>query len=129
LFPAAEPMRHQALKVGALATGISEKAVSLFYERALHKETSEVWIRRCGVQINGALAELETNRKKHTSEYWFGNTIGHADIAVACALRFIPEAHPGLIAMAAFPALRADAARLEALPAFQTIAQRFIPPA
>ena len=103
--------------------------MSLFYEQALHKEISEVWTKRCGVQINGALAELETNRKKRTGDYWFGNAIGHADIAVACALRFIGEAHAGLISMADFPALRADAARLEALPVFQTIAQQFIPPA
>lgn len=129
MFPTAEPARHQALKVTALATGVSEKAVSLFYERALHKEISVVWTKRCGVQIDGALTELETHRKKRSGDYWFGNAIGHADIAIACALRFIPEAHPGLIAMADFPALGADAARLEALPVFQTIAQRFIPPA
>jgi glutathione S-transferase len=129
MFPVTEPTRHQALKVAALATGVSEKAVSLFYERALHKEISDVWTRRCGVQINGALTELETRRKTRTGNYWFGDRIGHADIAIACALRFIPEAHPGLIAMAAFPALGADAARLEALPVFQTIAQKFIPPA
>lgn len=129
LFPVAEPMRHQALKVTGLATGVSEKAVSLFYEKRLHKEASDVWVERCRVQIHGALAELETNRKKRAGDTWFGNAIGHADIAIACALRFIPEAHPGLIAMADFPALGADAARLEALPVFQTIAQRFIPPA
>ena len=35
----------------------------------------------------------------------------------------------GLVAMAQFPALAAHAARLEALPAFQTISQPFIPPA
>ena len=78
LFPAAEPVRHQALKVAALATGISEKAVSLFYERVLHKEASDVWTKRCGVQINGALAELETNRTKRAGDYWFGDRIGHA---------------------------------------------------
>ena len=50
-------------------------------------------------------------------------------IAVAVALRFLAEAHPGLIAMKDFPALAAHAARLEALPAFQRIAQPFIAPA
>ncbi len=129
LFPAAEPARHQALKVTALATGVSEKAVSLFYEKRLHKEVSDIWVERCRLQINGALGELETNRRKRGGGTWFGNAIGHADIAIACALRFIPEAHPGLIAMADFPALGADTARLEALPVFQAIAQKFIPPA
>src|ERR1043166_2414016 len=83
LFPGAEPMRHQALKGAALATGISEKAVSLFYERALHKEASDVWTKGCGAQIKGALAELETNRAKRAGDFWFGNAIGHADIAIA----------------------------------------------
>ncbi len=73
LFPVAEPARHQALKVAALATGVSEKAVSLFYEKRLHKEVSDVWVERCRVQINGALAELETDRKKRNGDYWFGN--------------------------------------------------------
>src|SRR5512134_2970418 len=31
LFPAAEPSRHRALKVAALATGLADKGVSLFY--------------------------------------------------------------------------------------------------
>jgi hypothetical protein len=47
---------------------------------------------------------------------------------VAATLRFVAEAHPGMIAMAEFPALSAHAARLEALPVFQKIAQPFIPP-
>jgi len=129
MFPVAEPTRHQALKVTALATGVAEKAVSLFYEKVLHKEASDSWTKRCRVQISGALALLEADRKGRKGDYWFGDRIGHADIAIAAALRFIPEAHPGLIAMTDFPTLSADAARLEALPVFQTISQKFIPPA
>jgi len=33
------PARRQALKICALATGLNDKAVSLFYERALHDKT------------------------------------------------------------------------------------------
>jgi hypothetical protein len=44
-------------------------------------------------------------------------------------LHFISEAHPGLVAMTDFPALAAHAARLEALPVFQEIAQPFMAPA
>jgi glutathione S-transferase len=40
LFPRNEPARHQALKVAALATGLADKGVSLFYEKRLHKEVS-----------------------------------------------------------------------------------------
>src|SRR4030081_1201577 len=34
--------RRQALKVGALATGLGDKAVSLVYERLLHQEKSQL---------------------------------------------------------------------------------------
>ncbi len=129
MFPASEPARHQALKIAALATGMAEKAVSLFYEKVLHKEASEVWTGRCRTQIAVVLAALEADRAGRTSDYWFGDRIGHADIAVAAALRFIGDAHAGLVAMAQFPALAAHAARLEALPVFRTISQPFIPPA
>ena len=129
MFPVAEPARHQALKIAALATGMAEKAVSLFYERVLHKETSEVWTGRCRVQISGVLSALEADRAGRNSAYWFGERIGHADIAAGAALRFVGDAHPGLVAMTEFPTLSALSARLEALPVFQTISQKFIPPA
>ena len=129
MFPSAEPARHQALKITALATGMAEKAVSLFYERRLHTEVSEVWVQRCGSQIRAVLGILEAECAARNCAYWFGDRIGHADIAVSVAQRFLSEAHGGLVAMADFPALAAHAARLEALPAFQAIQQPFIPPA
>ena len=48
--------RRQALKICAMATGLADKAVSLFYERALHQTTSEQWIARCRTQISDVLA-------------------------------------------------------------------------
>ncbi len=130
MFPAAEPARHRTLKVATLGVHTAEKAVSLFYERVLHKgTTSDIWVNRCRTQISGALAVLEPDRAGRKTGYWFGDAIGHADIAVAAALRFIKDAHPGVIDMAGFPALAAHAAQCEALPAFQTIQQVFIPPA
>lgn len=128
MFPAAEPARHRALKIASLATGLADKAVSLFYERRLHREVSDVWVDRCRAQISGVLAALEADRAGRVGDHWFGGRIGHADIAVATALRFLAEAHPGLVSMADYPALGAHAARLEALPAFRTIMQPFIPP-
>src|SRR5215213_711954 len=44
MFPVSEPARHHALKITALAMGLGEKAVSLFYERTFHREVSEVWV-------------------------------------------------------------------------------------
>jgi glutathione S-transferase len=129
MFPAAEPARRHALKVAALATGLGDKAVSLFYERRLHREVSDVWVERCRAQIAAVLAALEADRASRAGEHWFGDRIGHADIAVAAVLRFVVEAHPGLVALAAFPALERHSTRLEAMPAFQAIRQPFIPPA
>jgi len=129
LFPAAEPARRRALKIAALATGLGDKAVSLFYERRLHREVSDVWVERCRAQIAAVLSALEADRAGRAGDHWFGDRIGHADIAVAAMLRFVVEAHPGLVALAEFPALERHSSRLEALPAFQAIRQPFIPPA
>ena len=129
MFPAKEPARHQALKITSLATGLGEKAVSLFYEKRLHKEVSDVWVKRCRSQISAVLVGLEANRATRAGDYWFGERIGHADIVVATALRFTNEAHPGLISMGDFPALSAHSARLEALPVFQEVSQPFTPSA
>ena len=129
LFPRGEPARHQALKVAALATGLGDKAVSLFYEKRLHTEISEVWVNRCRAQIEAVLAVLEADRSGRATDYWFGERIGHADIVVAAVLGFVTEAHPGLVSLGDFPGLNAHAVRLEALPVFQAIKQPFIPPA
>jgi glutathione S-transferase len=128
MFPAEEPARHQALKIAALATGLADKAVSLFYEMRLHKEKSDIWVARCRAQIRGTLSALEADRATRATDYWFGNRIGHADIVVATVIRHLNDAHPGLIDMADYPALRAHSERMEALPVFQEISQPFIPP-
>jgi len=129
MFPAVEPARRRALKVATLGVHTAEKAVSLFYEKVLHRQASDVWTNRCRTQISGALAALEPDRAARKTDYWFGSSIGHADIAVAAALRFIGDAHPGIVAMADYPALSAHSQRCEALPAFRSISQVFIPPA
>jgi glutathione S-transferase len=116
------------LKICALATGLADKAVSLLYERILHKETSEVWVARCRVQVSGVLDTLDKDRAGRAAPYWFGDAINHADIAVTCALRFVREAHPSVFDDARYPALSAHAARCEALPPFQEIIQVLIPP-
>ena len=123
------PARRDALRICALACGIADKAVSLFYEMKLHDVSSDVWIDRCRAQIGGALAMLESERAAQSTPYWGGAMIGHADIATACALRFVGEAHPGVIDRTAVPALADLADRCEAMEVFQTICQPFNPPA
>jgi glutathione S-transferase len=125
LNPRSGPARRTALHVSALATGMADKAVSLFYERLLHPEASDTWIDRCRTQIGGVLQRLEAMRLERTSKYWFGDELGHADIAVTCALRFLLESSPSAFELAAFPSLKAHAVRCEALPVFQKISQPF----
>ncbi|WP_375790034.1 glutathione S-transferase family protein [Bradyrhizobium sp. Pha-3] len=121
------PERRRHLRITALATGLADKSVSLVYERVLRKEQLKLWVERCEAQISGVLAVLERERAAVPSPYWLGDRIGHADIAVACALRFTGEAHPHLFD-GHYPALKAHAARCEALPPFQEIVQPLAPP-
>jgi glutathione S-transferase len=129
LFPVAEPARRRALKVAALATGMADKAVGLFYEKRLHDVPSPRVIERWTAQVKGALDALDADRARRPAKFWFGDALGHADIAVACCWRFVVEALPGLIAPGASPALAAHSEVCEALPAFAKIVQPFIPPA
>jgi glutathione S-transferase len=121
--------RRDALRICALATGLGDKAVSLLYERVLRKDRqSKIWVERCRAQIGAVLDVLEKERAHVASPWWFGEKIGHADIALACVLRFTGEAHPQLFDAAHYPALAAHAARCEALVVFKEIAQPLIPP-
>jgi glutathione S-transferase len=74
------------------------------------------------------LAALEADRAACPGPY-FGRRIGHEDVALACALRFVTEALSGVVDMAALPALAAHCAGLEATPAFISIFQPFVAPA
>ncbi|MGE3306647.1 MAG: glutathione S-transferase C-terminal domain-containing protein, partial [Rhizobiaceae bacterium] len=106
-----------------------DKAVSLFYEGRLHDKVSDSWVKRCRLQIETVLGALEEDRAGRKSTWWFGDEIGHADIGVAVAMRFVNEVHVGMASTAKFPALGAHAARCEALPVFKEISQAFIAPA
>ena len=128
LFPQLEPARRRAIQITALATGLADKGVSLFYELHLHQPASEVWAERLRSQITAALVALEHHRK-HSDGLWFGESLGHCDIAVACAWRHVSEAHPGLIDPRDYPALSAHCQRMEDRPVFQEISQPFIAPA
>ena len=99
----------------------------LFYEGALHKEKSEVWVARCKAQITDVLDALEKERAAVATPYLFGESLTHADIALAVALRFVRDVHPDLYGH--HPALEAHSARCEALPVFIEISQPFVPPA
>ncbi|SAK92674.1 glutathione S-transferase-like protein [Caballeronia hypogeia] len=128
MIAASGPQRREALKVCALATGLADKAVALVYERVLHKEKSQTWLDRCTGQVERVLNALEADRAARPTPFWFGDAIGHADIAVACALRFAREAHPSIFTSTRWPTLIGHSDRCEALPVFKSIVQPFNPP-
>lgn len=125
LLPRSGSVRREGLRIAALATGLADKAVSLLYEHVLRKPEvrNPVWAERCATQIRETLSLLEAERARRGTPFWFGDTPSHADIAVACALRFTGEAHPELLRAGAGPALAAHAQRSEALPSFQAVVQ------
>src|SRR5690348_3472627 len=96
LLPASGPARRQALRLISLATGLADKAVSLVYEGLLHEAPSPLWIERCRAQIADVLDVLEAERAKAGGSWLAGERLGHADIALGCALRFTGEAHGDL---------------------------------
>ena len=128
MIAARGPARYRGLRICALATGLGDKGVSLLYERVLRKDQSKIWVERCEAQISSVLDVLENERAAIAWPYWFGERTGHADIAVACVLRFTVEAHPHLFDAARYPTLAAHAARCEALPPFREIVQPLSPP-
>ena len=125
LITARGPERRRVLKVCALAAGLADKAVSLVYERVLHERVTAQWVDRCQGQMEAVLDVLEAERWAAVGPWWFGETMTHADIIVACAMRFVREAHEGLFDLAAWPALAAHWERCEALPSFQAVVKPF----
>jgi glutathione S-transferase len=128
MIPPHGPERRRHLRIAALATGLGDKSVSLVYESVLRKEQLKLWVDRCEAQVSGALDVLEKERTEVKTPYFFGERIGHSDIAVACVLRFTSEAHPHLYNATRYPALASHASACEALPAFKEIVQPLAPP-
>jgi glutathione S-transferase len=123
LLPRSGPLRRRGLRVSSLASGLADKAVSLFYEGKLRDAPLQLWAERCRTQISETLDLLEAERRATPTPHWLGEAISHADIALACALRFVRDALPALLDPSRWPRLSADAARLEELGAFREISQ------
>jgi glutathione S-transferase len=125
LLPRSGLQRREGLRICSLAMGLADKAVTLLYEHLLRSEErrSAIWVNRCQAQIRDALSVLEADRRERATPFWQGDRIGHPDIAVACALRFLSESHPALLQAAQWPSLTAHATRCEALPVFKEISQ------
>jgi glutathione S-transferase len=118
----------RALRLIALATGLADRFVSLFYERSFHDAASAILTARREAQIRATLGTLEKERQAAPAPWLFGTRLTHADIALACVLRHLRDSMPDMFDSTALPALTAHAARAEALPVFAEISQPFIAP-
>lgn len=128
LKPSSPGDRLMLRRVIGLSTGISDKAVALFYEQVLHDAPSQMFLERCASQISGTLSVLEAESAKRAGEYFFEKRITHADIAVGAMLDHLTSCHPSLFDADRYPTLQARAESLRALPVFKEIYQPFIPP-
>jgi glutathione S-transferase len=124
LLPRSGPARHHGLRIAALATGFADKAVSLLYEPLLRDAPSPVWIARCQRQIADTLDLLE--KELGGRACFVGDSLSHADVAVACAIRFTREAHAEAFDFARWPRLAAHSARCEELEPFRAIVQPLV---
>lgn len=128
LIAASGPARQTTLYYAALATGLADKAVALFYEKVLHDVHSPVWLERCQTQLAAVLDQLEALRTDARRRWLQGDTMTHADIALGCALRHAREAHGDAIAWGNWPALAFHSAQCEEMEVFKAIQQPFIGP-
>jgi glutathione S-transferase len=125
LLPRSGLLRREGLRIGALCSGICEKAVSLVYDREVRQQSSEFWTQRCRTQIRETFVSLEATCAKRLGDFLLDRAISHADIAAACALTFVSETRACALDDLALPALRELGQRCEAMSEFQGIKQPF----
>jgi glutathione S-transferase len=113
------------LRLGAFATGVCDKAVSLLYERVLREQAFPLWVERCRAQVIETLDLLEAERAKRTTPWLFDERLSHADVVLATMTRFVSEALSAEFDWTRWPALTAHSARAEALDAFREASQPY----
>jgi len=118
--------RRSCLRIMALASGLSDKAVGLFYLRVMHDRPSADLVARNSAQIHDTLDLLD--REAPATGYWFGDRLSHADIAVTAALTHALASHPDIVSLQGVQRLAGLHARCEALAVFERISQPFIAP-
>ena len=116
LLPVAGKARRDALQILALATGVSDKAVAIAYERRKGAEKiDEGWIGRCRGQQDGALAQLE---RRYAGVPPGAGRLMQPEITVATMLGYVRLRQPDTFPAGRYPALEGLSARAEAHAAF-----------
>jgi glutathione S-transferase len=131
LLPRVGRERRTALRLMAGAIGAADKAREQVYERAFRppEKRHEPWLARCRTQMHGGLSEIERHASERGTGRWLvGERLTQADITVVCAFTFLIEALALSAHTAPYPALRALAARCEALPEFHSTKAEFAAP-
>lgn len=113
--------RRQVMQATVLAQGTLEKIAAVVYERHFHSpgHRSLDWQDRCLSQLTAGLAEME---RRCLSPWFCGPAFSHADVMVACTLRYAHLRLPEVVPPGRYPSLHRLATRCEALPAFQAAA-------
>lgn len=115
LVPASGSQRRAVLRRSALASGATDKVVSLVYEEKIREQRSNRWTQRCSLQVQETLRLLEDETAVEARR------LNHADIAVTCLLTFMGEAQPGLLSLVEIPKLRQLQTECERRPEFAAV--------
>lgn len=120
LIPAAGKVRRDVMKIVAVATGTTDKAVWAVYEGRFHppEKVHQPWIDHNEQQVLGGLGFLD-DLAKSARAGWLagGDRIGQADISSVVAYSFTRRMRPDLD-LSSFEHLAAFAERCEAMDAF-----------
>jgi glutathione S-transferase len=110
-------VRHNTLRIIAIATGAIDKAMGISYER--YRRPSETlyqpWIDRLSEQLNGALSALNACPQ---TPWLMGDKITQADITVAAMVGYLQLYLPDLLSPDCFTNLYKLSGRCEAEAAF-----------
>ena len=106
LTPHDGPARRKVLQACAVSTGISDKVVSLFFERTFHEpaHVSKTLDARLSSQIRTAMVWLE----QACGTPWFiDNTMTQADVTIGCMLSHVKLRLPEFFPADQYPKLHA----------------------
>ena len=121
LLPVAGEPRRRCLRILASATAACDKAIAISYERRRPSERIFVdWIARCRMQLDAALAELDSFIR---SSWPIHDRLMQTDITTACMLGYVRRVEPGALQDGRYPYLEELAARCEEDSAFKACPQ------
>jgi glutathione S-transferase len=112
LTPAHGPQRRKVLQAVALATGTSDKALALFFERLFHSDRhiNRDFETRMFSQIAAALTKLEHDCG---GPWFFDDHMTQADVTIGCMLGHLKMRVPDCFPANRFPKLHALALHCE----------------